>query len=255
MVASADSVSGRGLGYNKPFNSILKTPNINALDVATSLCKASVSNVDYINSYTFTTYDLNKLDTFLVEFDNLFYNIYTDSLSDINTLSYMDKLIKGTYQYTAKDHLDVGHYLSNVSNRYDTSACTNSLNELIPYSTRGRDLEYYGARGLSFYHPSGKYNIGTMNFFRNMITSPNYMKYLELTYLYRTEGDTSNFKDYSWANSPCFYESTFNFLNYFDYSSRRDTPRQMYHYLIQNEMYKNDGFLLRWCENMYNETP
>jgi hypothetical protein len=212
--------------------------------------------ISAVGDYSLMTYDLTKLDTFLVEFNKICKQVYEMSTIDRKSAKKLNKAISVTSQYLMETNFDIACYLDSLTKKInmDTTKCRETLANVVIRYVRCANINPT-CIGMGMYHPVGGMSIQEFNIYRNKAVSPYYLKYLERSAHLMARRNFDNYKDYSWEKSKFFHEETFDFLNYTEqrYGNKIGND-SMYKILTSNSAYKADGFVDSWNDNL-NEVP
>lgn len=263
MITTPTYTPTYGFNYKRLVNKLLEEPSeettpskvcYTVLDGFSSW--ANAQSAESAGMYALMTYDLTKLDDFLIEFNKICKKVYEMSAVDRKSAKKINKVIKVTSQYNMETNFDIACYLDSLSENVgiDTSKCLELLDEVVVRYIRCSYINKT-CLGMAMYHPVGGMSIQEFNLYRNKAVSPYYLMYLERSAHLIGKRDFDNFKDYDWKTSKFFHEETFDFLNYTQQRhGNKISNENMYTILCSNPAYASDGFVDNWNNNL-KEVP
>ena len=207
LIGSPSSMAAYGFNFKKMLNSFLEE-DVSPATVCDKLLSEykKTSILRLYTDFTVVLYDLNKLDDFLVEYNNVNKQVFELSATDVGNIKKINKVAKWSSIYQFSFNMDIGLYLDRLNKKFniDTSKCRELLENVIVRKVKGISLPRKIA-GMSTYHLDGYVSIQSLNNLRNKCVSPYYMMYIERTWHLLGKREFDNYKDYDWIASKYFY--------------------------------------------------
>ena len=261
MIASAQTEPGDGWYYTPVLNYLKDNMDCTGLELGKVICDNYTEYYSKDNAkddITIATFDLNKVDTAMIEL-NYLTKYLSDAISSkpesANILLEMlsDRVRFGTFN----ELIDIGSLIAYFDETkdfdYNTSNLKNAFNELMCHKNICEPYSSKGAIGITMYIPKEVVSYNLLLQYRNACFSPYHMSLIEKLSYAKKNYDWKDYIDFDWTKSPYFYEENFNFLNNVKDDIHYE-PR-LHKAMMEISEYANDGFLEAWYNNFSLYSP
>ena len=235
MYGSQETEPGTGWDYTSIANILAEKPESDGAQLGKNVadsfydeCKLTESE----NRCTMTIIDLQKIDDFIVSFNDFSRELYNASLDNKK----LNSIVRGinsadnfggnnkTEGYT--NMVDVGGILSSCSDIADSSKALSDLKNCISYNKNGSD--HSDASGLSVYYPLQVSDSEELGIFSEVSVSPYYLSIVDMVAngYSADEYDNSVFfgDDGCWVCNNCQYDDfDYTYFNYADETESQDS--------------------------------
>ena len=257
MVGSETAELKKGFNYTSFINKLASYPNTTTLDICIEICDSSYK--DYMSSLTgiistgsvdFSVINLDRVDKFLYEFNNVAKEL-NNTIGTDKFYTVLNK-IQNSQRFGAGE-IDICHMLTNIKKEVSSAhSAKEALMDVIVYNKKANALSWYkNATGLSMFICSEYAQLQNYNNLRNVCISPYMMNYYEAIMYGNNYGNLDKYASYkiNWAESEDYYSNTFKFVKNI-FKNEKDYRKNY----ANNEFYSNKNFDDKWFSVLKNKT-